>query len=135
MANGRSKGPQSLAKLLRTVVTPRWKAAVMRKIETNRVAGSPPVTASELARMVGAHKTGLLKMLTTDQPTYRYAPRICEVLVVPTAVVDNPELPEVSQRDIDDMEAAFAKIRAQPEARRRHAMAVLKTFIDPVDEE
>lgn len=117
--------------LQKTFVSPRWKAAVKRKLEDNRRAGRSPSTASELAKMVGAHKTGLLKMLDTDQPTYRYAPKICDVLGVEPAVIANPDLPEVSP---DEVERVAERLRKLPEDKLRHALTMLESFMSALDE-
>lgn len=119
----RSKYPTGPA-FPRDTVTPRWKRTVLERLAANREAGLSPASPSELAEMIGVHKTGILRMLHGDNTTCRYAARICEVLGIAAAVVDNPHI------ERDELDRALEKLRALPAERQQQALRILETFFD-----
>lgn len=110
-------------------VTKAWKQRVLSTLHANRAAGRSPSTPSELARVVGADKAGLIEMLKGDQATSRYARQICDVLGIEPAMVINPSI------ENEELETAIAALRALPPARQRRALSILETLLKPLDDE
>lgn len=110
-------------------VTRAWKERVRAALRSNLAAGRPPKTASELADVIGAHKTGLLKMLKSEQGTYRYVREICDVLKIDEAMVPNPAV------EPDEVERCIAELRQLPPKKQRRAVAILEALIKQLDDD
>jgi len=111
-------------------VTRAWKERVRSALRSNLAAGRSPSSPSELAEAVGAHKTGLLKMLKTEQATYRFVREICDVLDIEPAMIANPAVePE------DAVERSIAALRELPPRKQRRALAILEALIKQLDDE
>lgn len=82
--------------------------------------------------MVGADKTGMLKMLDTEQATSKYVREICELLKIEPAMIANPELPE---EDEDEVERSISWLRGLPPKKQRKALALLETILKQLDDE
>lgn len=111
-------------------VTRAWKERVRVALRANLVAGRSPKTASELAAKIGADKTGLLKMLKTEQATYRYVREICDMLHIEEAMIANPAVvPE------EDIERLINELRQLPPRKQRRALAIIETLLKQLDDE
>lgn len=111
-------------------VTRAWKERVRAALHANLVAGRSPKTPSELAEAIGAHKTGLLKMLKTEQATYRYVREICAMLRIEEAMIGNPAV-----EPGDDVERCIAELRQLPAKKQRRAVALLELLVKQLDDE
>ena len=109
-------------------VTPAWKRRVEQALEANRKADQAPRARGELAQMIKADPGGLGRMLDGTQETYKYAKQISDLLGIPSAQVDNPELTDGVQDDEWSVAVARAKSLPQSEQRRllRMFQAALK---------
>jgi hypothetical protein len=113
-------------------VTPSWKKLVLQVLDRNLKAGRSPSSPTELARAVGAHKTGMLRMLGSDQATYKYVRQICEVLDIPEPTKENSEISSVFVEE-DEWSAAVAAAKALPPDQQRRALRALKALVDETD--
>jgi hypothetical protein len=108
-------------------LTPAWKAKVRQVLEDNAKNGRQPANPAELARMVGASKTGLLKMLNTDQPTYKYTKQICDVLRIDLPMIANPSIPEIED---DEWDRTVAAAKRLPIDEQRRFLRTLKALVE-----
>lgn len=105
-------------------LTPAWKARVLQALKANERAGRSPDSPAALARAIGADKSGLNKMLVGDQPSYKYAKQICEVLGIDEPMVPNPAIVED-----DEWDRAVAAARALPLEQQRKFLRALKALV------
>lgn len=103
-------------------VNDAWKRRVIAALEVNSRTGRPPKNPAELARLIGADKGGLHKMLTSKQDTYKYARQISDVLSLGDAMVENPEITE------DEWDHVVRAMRGKPLEQQRQAIRVLRTL-------
>lgn len=105
-------------------VSETWKRRVDHALEQNRKANRAPRGRAELARMIKADKGGLTRMLDSHQDTYKYAKQVSEVLGIPYAKVDNPELTDGVTAD--EWDTIVATIKKLPEDEQRRLLRVFQ---------
>ena len=105
-------------------MTPEWKQRVLTALALNAESGRVPANPTDLARLIGADKAGVHKMLMGTQQASKYVRAICLMLDL-----DEPMAPVVD----DDWSGLIAELRAQPRDIQDHALAVLRTFIKRLD--
>lgn len=120
------------------MVTRDWKRLVKQKIATNKATGRAPRTIKELTRMlkVGdarADPSGIYRMLDGDQPSSKYAPKICEILGIEPAMVVNQRVTDAV--GVEEFDLELERIRQLPPAKRKRALTVIRTYLDTLDEE
>jgi hypothetical protein len=113
-------------------VNNHWKRRVDEALEANRRLGKRPRTRAELARMVKADKSGLNSMLDSDQPTYKYARVITELLHIPPAYVDNPELTDGEPVPEDEWAVYVARVKTLPESEQRRLLRLFRIALEDV---
>lgn len=74
--------------------------------------------------MIKADKGGLTRMLDSHQDTYKYAKQVSELLGIPYAKVDNPELTDGVTAD--EWDAIVATIKKLPEDEQRRLLRVFQ---------
>lgn len=98
----------------------------MRQIlDANAKAGRTPSSPAELSRMIGADKSGLTKMLTGDQPSYKYTRQICDVLGIDEPMIANPAIVEE-----DEWNRTVAAAKALPPDQQRRLLKALKALLE-----
>lgn len=108
-------------------VSPTWKRLVDEALAHNLRSGRAPSSRAELARMIGADKGGLGRMLDGDQPTYKYAKPICDVLGIEPATIENPRVLQIEQ---DELDRAIADVRALPKSAHLRAARMIRAWLD-----
>ena len=93
--------------------TPAWKR---RALERMHQLG---ITMAELARRIGADKSGLKRFLETKQVSSKYVDAICEVLGIDLPLIDN--IPD------DDLNEFVDELRDPAE--RRKALEILRLVL------
>lgn len=74
--------------------------------------------------MVGADKSGMLRMLDGEGSSYRYTRQICELLGVDEPMVENPAITQ------DEWDRAVALARSLPLEQQRRALRILRAVLD-----
>lgn len=112
-------------------VSPAWKRRVDEALEANKRAGRRPATRAELARMAKADKGGLNKMLDGAQASYKFARVVSELLNIPPAVVDNPDLADGVSTD--EWAVFVAEAKALPETEQRRLLRIARAALNDED--
>ncbi len=107
-------------------ITAAWKALVRAKLAENEAADVAPRNPTELAGLVHADKSGLIRMLSTPQRTYKYALKICALLGLDEPLIER----SVSDDEWGEM---VSYVRSLPRERQRQALAVLRAHVGRVD--
>jgi hypothetical protein len=105
-------------------VTKEWKARVLEELALNAEAGRVPANPTDLARLIGADKAGVHKLLFGEQQASKYMRAISQIMRINEAyepVVD------------DEWAGLIAELRAQPQEVQQHALQVLRTFVKRLD--
>lgn len=97
-------------------------------LDANLKAGRSPSTPAELARAVGADKSGLNKMLLGDQASYKYTKQICDVLSIGKPYEENAAVSDAIIQE-DEWERTVADARALSPDQQRRALRALKALV------
>lgn len=108
----------------RLQMTPEWKQRVLTALALNAESGRVPANPTDLARLIGADKAGVHKMLLGPQQASKYVRAICLMLDL-----DEPMAPVVD----DEWSSLISDLRAAPRDIQDHALAVLRTFVKRLD--
>lgn len=97
---------------------------MLEALALNAEAGRVPANPTDLARLLGADKAGVHKLLLTEQQASKYMRAISQMLRINEAyepVVD------------DEWAGLVAELRAQPRDVQQHALQILRTFVKRLD--
>lgn len=114
-------------------VNKQWKKRVDEALEANARSGRRPRSRKELARLIRADPAGLNRVLDGDQGSYKYAKQISELLAIPPAQVDNPELSDGPIQE-DEWSRTVAAAKSLPESEQRKLLRMFRAALDALSD-